>query len=87
MAYKSFDDSVFWAALQQRSDLASYGNLNAALYALEIKSQIEDIDSITPTIITEGGDDENIDLLFVDQENCKILAVDCRGNEEAATEY
>ncbi|MEQ3528699.1 AIPR family protein [Pseudoalteromonas sp. XMcav11-Q] len=73
--YKTLADSAFWQSLQQRTDLSAFGNLNAALYALELQVQHNDICSIAPDIITEGGDDENIDILFVDEDNGSIYAV------------
>ncbi|WP_125778748.1 AIPR family protein [Pseudoalteromonas rubra] len=73
--YNSLIDSCFWQSLQQRTDLSAHGNLDAALYALELQVQHNDICSIAPDIITEGGDDENIDILFVDEDNGAIYAI------------
>ncbi|ELL0574233.1 AIPR family protein [Vibrio fluvialis] len=73
--YNTLTDSCFWQSLQQRTDLSAYGNLNAALYALELRVQHNDICSIASDIITEGGDDENIDILFVDEDNGAIYAI------------
>lgn len=75
MGLLNLDNSHFWTALQQRTDLAAHGNLNAALYAIELHGSVGDITSIAPDIITEGGDDENIDILFVDEESSRIYVI------------
>ncbi|QYK04742.1 AIPR family protein [Shewanella zhangzhouensis] len=75
MPYTHLDDSTFWVALQQRDDLQSHGNLNAALYAIELHGQYDDICTVATEIITEGGDDENIDILFTDEDNSRIYLI------------
>lgn len=75
MNYTQLSDSSFWVALQQRKDLEKYGNLNCALYAIELHNNIESIDLIAPDIITEGGDDENIDILMTDRESKQIYLI------------
>ncbi|MFC0047643.1 AIPR family protein [Rheinheimera tilapiae] len=75
MKYGKLNDSPFWVSLQQRTDLAIHGNLNAALYALELHNNIADIVSLAPEIITEGGDDENIDLLYVDLDSASVYVI------------
>ncbi len=75
MKYTQLTDSPFWLALQQRKDLEKYGNLNCALYAIELHDNIDSIDLIAPDIITEGGDDENIDILMTDRERKQIYLI------------
>jgi hypothetical protein len=75
MKYTQLTDSSFWLALQQRKDLEKYGNLNCALYAIELHDNIDSIDLIAPDIITEGGDDENIDILMTDRERKQIYLI------------
>ncbi len=75
MKYSQLTDSSFWLALQQRKDLEKYGNLNCALYAIELHNNIDSIDLIAPDIITEGGDDENIDILMTDRESKQIYLI------------
>lgn len=75
MSYTSLNDSTFWNALQQRDDLRAFGNLNAAMYAIELHGQYSDISSLASDIITEGGDDENIDILFTDEDNSRIYMI------------
>lgn len=75
MAYTHLSDSTFWVALQQRDDLEAFGNLNAAMYAIELHGQYSDMSSIASEIITEGGDDENIDILFTDEDNARIYMI------------
>ncbi|MEI7251815.1 AIPR family protein [Pectobacterium versatile] len=75
MSYKELNDSPYWVALQQRDDLKEHGNLNSALYALELDGELDDVNLIAPDIITEGGDDENIDILHVDREGKRIYLI------------
>lgn len=75
MKYTLLTESPFWLALQQRKDLKKYGNLNCALYAIELHENIDSIDLIAPDIITEGGDDENIDILMTDRERKQIYLI------------
>ena len=75
MATINLENSHFWTALQQRTDLSRHGNLNAALYAIELHGNVGDITSIAPDIITEGGDDENIYILFVDEDASRIYVI------------
>ncbi|HCC8002894.1 TPA: hypothetical protein ACNCFL_004823, partial [Escherichia coli] len=75
MTYTQLSDSSFWSALQQRKDLEKYGNLNCALYAIELHNNIDSIELIAPDIITEGGDDENIDILMTDRESKQIYLI------------
>ncbi|WP_247164707.1 hypothetical protein [Escherichia coli] len=46
MTYTQLSDSSFWSALQQRKDLEKYGNLNCALYAIELHNNIDSIELI-----------------------------------------
>lgn len=75
MKYNELNDSPYWVALQQRDDLKEHGNLNSALYALELHGELDDVNLIAPDIITEGGDDENIDILYVDREGKRIYLI------------
>ncbi len=75
MTYKELNDSQYWVALQQRDDLLQHGNLNSALYALELHGEMDDVNLIAPDIITEGGDDENIDILYVDRDGKRIYLI------------
>lgn len=75
MKYSELNDSPYWVSLQQRSDLNQHGNLNSALYALELHGELDDVNLIAPDIITEGGDDENIDILYVDRDGKRIYLI------------
>ncbi|KJV47853.1 hypothetical protein VH86_13435 [Pantoea sp. BL1] len=75
MEYTALNDSPYWVALQQRDDLKEHGNLNSALYALELHGELDDVNLIAPDIITEGGDDENIDILYVDRDGKRIYLI------------
>lgn len=75
MKYTELNDSQYWVALKQRDDLLQHGNLNSALYALELHGEMDDVNLIAPDIITEGGDDENIDILYVDRDGKRIYLI------------
>lgn len=75
MNYTELNDSPYWVALEQRDDLKQHGNLNSALYAIELHGEMDDVNLIAPDIITEGGDDENIDILYVDREGKRIYLI------------
>ncbi|KMV66858.1 hypothetical protein AI28_25630 [bacteria symbiont BFo1 of Frankliniella occidentalis] len=55
MNYTELNDSPYWVALEQRDDLKQHGNLNSALYAIELHGEMDDVNLIAPDIITEGG--------------------------------
>ena len=46
----------------------AYGDNALLLYALQLKFDIEDIDSIAADALTDGADDKKCDLIFVDRE-------------------
>lgn len=45
-----------------------YGNNALLLYALQLRFDIEDIDSVAADALTDGADDKKCDLIFVDRE-------------------
>lgn len=46
-----------------------YGNNALLLYALQLRFDIEDIDSVAADALTDGADDKKCDLIFVDRES------------------
>lgn len=64
-------------AFEARDDLKKYGDNALLLFALQLKYQIEDIDSVAVNALTDGNDDKKCDLVFVDRE--KEIAVIAQG--------
>lgn len=53
-----------------RKDLEkSYGDNALLLYALQLRFDIEDIDSVAADALTDGADDKKCDLIYVDRES------------------
>ena len=46
-----------------------YGDNALLLYALQLKFDIEDIDSVATDALTDGADDKKCDLIYVDRES------------------
>ena len=46
-----------------------YGNNSLLLYALQLRFEIEDIDSVAADAHTDGADDKKCDLIYVDRES------------------
>lgn len=47
----------------------SYGDNALLLYALQLRFDIEDIDSVAADALTDGADDKKCDLIYVDRES------------------
>jgi len=69
--------AVFLSAFQARTDLAKYGANALLLFALELKYQLPDIDSVAINALTDGPDDKKCDLIYVDRE--RGLAIVAQG--------
>lgn len=53
-----------------RKDLEkSYGDNALLLYALQLRFDIEDIDSVAADALTDGADDKKCDLIYIDRES------------------
>jgi hypothetical protein len=55
-------------AFGQRGDLAKYGRNGLMMFALELALDIDDIDSVAASALTDGGDDKKCDLVFVNED-------------------
>lgn len=58
----------FEAAFKSRDDLDKYGDNALLLFALQLRFQIEDIETVAINALTDGSDDKKCDLVFVDQD-------------------
>ncbi|MBD2055000.1 AIPR family protein [Oculatella sp. FACHB-28] len=68
----------FQAAFEARSDLKKYQEDALALFALQLRFQIEDIDIVATSSLTgklTGGDDKKCDLIYVDKDRGYIVVI------------
>ncbi|OPX04662.1 hypothetical protein B1A75_01610 [Geobacillus sp. LEMMY01] len=63
----------FKAAFNARDDLKKYGDNALLLFALQLRFQIENIDSVAVNSLTDGNDDKKCDLVYVDEDNGYII--------------
>ncbi len=67
------EDKKFYSNYESRDDLKQYEKESLLLYALELRYNIEDIHSIAAESITDGSDDKKMDMVFIDEENGRII--------------
>jgi AIPR protein len=60
-------------ALQQRVDLAKYGTNKRLLFALQMICNIEDIDTVAATALTDGSNDKACDLVYIDRNAGRVV--------------
>ena len=63
MAYNFYND------FEGRNDLQKYVQNALLLYALQLRFDIEDIDSVASESITDGYEDKKCDLIYIDENN------------------
>ena len=63
----------FYSNFISREDLTKYNKESLLLYALELRYNIEDIDTVASNSITEGNNDKKMDLVYIDEENGRVL--------------
>jgi hypothetical protein len=61
------------AALEQREDLDQYEAAKRTLFALQLTLELEDIQSVAATAVTDGPDDKSCDLLYVDRDSRSVI--------------
>jgi hypothetical protein len=62
------------AALRARSDLMAYGDDQALmLFALQLRFNIEDIDSVAAVALTDHANDKKCDMVYVDRDGGVIV--------------
>ena len=59
----------YWDDFFARNDLKQYGSNALLLYALQLKFDIDDIDSVAADAITDGAQDKKCDLIYLDENN------------------
>jgi AIPR protein len=63
-----YRDYPVWTAFRQRTDLQKYDRNALLLFALELALDIEDIDSVANSALTDSGDDKKCDLVYVNED-------------------
>lgn len=63
-----WDSYSVLSAFQQRTDLTKYDRNGLMLFALELALDIDDIDSVAASALTDGSDDKKCDLVFVNED-------------------
>lgn len=65
------------SALEGRNDLDQYGDNAIGLFALALRFNIEDLESVAADAITDGADDKKCDILFVDPDERAAVIAQC----------
>ena len=65
----------YQTAFDARTDLKKYNENALALFALQLRFQIEDIDAVAASSLTGGGGDKKCDLIYVDKEAGYIIVI------------
>lgn len=74
-------------AFEARNDLQRYNSNALLLFALQLKFQIEDIDTIAVNSLTDSNDDKKCDLVFVDNDKgCAVVAQSYISQDETKAE-
>ena len=64
----------------------SYGDNALLLYALQLRFDIEDIDSVAAEALTDGADDKKCDLIYVDRESGTAVIAQAYNRNNATLE-
>lgn len=59
------------------SEIEKYGDNALALYALLLKFNLDDIETVAENSITDGSDDKKIDLVYINQEDEYAVICQC----------
>ncbi|MCW5250597.1 AIPR family protein [Streptomyces sp. SHP 1-2] len=60
-------------ALQKRVDLDQYESNKRLLFALQLTFDIEDINAVAATALTDAGNDKACDLLYIDRDGGRVI--------------
>ena len=67
------EDKKFFPNFKSRDDLKQYDKESLLLYALKLRYNIDDIHTIAAESITDGNDDKKMDMVFIDEDNGRII--------------
>jgi hypothetical protein len=65
------------SAYESRTDLDTYGDNAIGLFALALRFNIEDLDSVAADALTDGADDKKCDLVHVDRDEGAAVVAQC----------
>ncbi|WP_143661216.1 AIPR family protein [Streptomyces sp. ms115] len=71
-------------ALQKRADLDRYGSNKRLLLALQLMLDIEDIDTVAATSLTDHPNDKSCDLLYIDRGSGRVVLAQGYESENTA---
>ncbi|MGW4116747.1 AIPR family protein [Actinosynnema sp. NPDC004786] len=60
-------------AYSRREDLAVFGDNGLLLFALQLATGIDDIESAAATALTDGSNDKKCDLVYVDRDGGRVI--------------
>ncbi|WP_261371408.1 AIPR family protein [Yersinia bercovieri] len=69
--------STWKEAFEARNDLKDYGDNGLALFALALRFNIDDLETVAAESITDGHDDKKCDLVFINQEDEYAVIAQC----------
>lgn len=76
MSKKAAPTEPAWlSAFKTRTDLAQYGSSAIALFALALKFNFDDLDTVAAESLTEGGGDKKSDLVYIDRDERLAVVV------------
>ena len=61
------------AVLDNRTELTAFGSNKLLLFALELYQDIDDIELVANDVLTDGPDDKNCDLVYLNPETGKVI--------------
>ncbi len=67
------EETTFWPAFNSRKDLKKYNENNLLLFALQLRFNIEDIETIATESLTGSGGDKKVDLVYIDSESGQVV--------------
>jgi hypothetical protein len=65
------------ASFESRTDLTGYGDNALGLFALAMRFNIDDLQSVAANSITDGSDDKKCDIIYVDKDNGIAVIAQC----------
>src|SRR5690606_15734171 len=57
------------SAFEARTDLDGYGSAALGLFALALRYNLEDLETVAAESLTEGGNDKKCDIVYIDRDD------------------
>ncbi|MCJ7651710.1 MAG: hypothetical protein MUP85_24155 [Candidatus Lokiarchaeota archaeon] len=67
------EDTTFWNAFKSRKDLEKYDENALLLFGLQLRFNIEDIETFAAESLTGSSNDKKVDLVYIDEESGNIV--------------